>query len=116
MSEPELHLRAKRSITMFYQFSRFFKIGQPYKFLWVGSYEWQMGNQAKALSLWTKGLQAAERLAMPYEQGLLHYEMARRLEPGNPQRDQHIQGAEEIFSRLGTTYNLSRVQELAGRS
>jgi len=114
-SESELRRSAKRSLKTLGSFSRVFKAGMPYKLLWAGVYDWLAGSQGKAFNSWRDGLAIAERLEMPYEQGLLHYEIARRLEPGKSERADHIQAAQGIFSRLGTSASLARLDELVDR-
>ena len=39
-----------------------------------------------AVAAWNKSLNAAERLAMPYEQGRAYYELGRHLPPDHPSR------------------------------
>jgi serine/threonine protein kinase/tetratricopeptide (TPR) repeat protein len=111
-SNSELRRSARQSCKTLHLFSRVFRIGLPHEHLWRGLYDWLSGNQTKAINRWVKGLAIAEQLKMPYVQGLLHFEIARHLEPENPERDHHIQAAEEIFSRRGAPYNLARVSDL----
>jgi tetratricopeptide (TPR) repeat protein len=110
-STSELRRSAKRAMVTLGSFSRVFKAGLPYKLLWMGVYAWLGGSQAKALKNWRAGLAVAEAVEMPYEQGLLHFEIARHLETGHPQRAGHIQAAQDIFSRLGASANIARLNE-----
>jgi hypothetical protein len=48
---------------------------------------------------------------MPYSEGLIHYEMGRRLSLADPDRARHLARACRIFTRLGAAYDLSQVQE-----
>jgi hypothetical protein len=108
-SAAELRRSAKNALKTLGSFSRVFKAGLPYKLLWVGVYDWLEGRKSKALRSWREGLKIAEQLKMPYEQGLLHAELAQRLDPGDPAHAEHLQAAREIFSRLGASANLSRL-------
>ena len=48
---------------------------------------------------------------MPYDEGLIHYEMGRHLPLEDPARSEHLSQACEIFERLEATYDLDRVRE-----
>jgi hypothetical protein len=74
-------------------------------------FEWQAGRRYVAEELWNKGLVAAKELEMPYAEGLIHYEMGRRLSQADPARVEHLTQASEIFTRLGATYDSERAQE-----
>jgi serine/threonine protein kinase/tetratricopeptide (TPR) repeat protein len=107
ISTAQLRSSAHNSVKNLGSFSREFKAGTPNKLLWGGAYDWLEGNQRKALKKWRDGLKVAESLQMPYEAGLLHFEIARRLDTDNPDREIHIQAAQDIFSRLGASANLA---------
>jgi hypothetical protein len=46
---------------------------------------------------------------MPYEQGLIHYELGRHCPPGDPARAAHLARAAGLFRRLGAVSDLARV-------
>ncbi|HXV97519.1 MAG TPA: hypothetical protein VEC93_03785, partial [Anaerolineae bacterium] len=97
------------------KYARAFPAGQPRASLWYGLYTWLSGQPAKAQKAWQKSLVLAERLAMPYEQGLARYEIGRHLPLNNPARRVHLARAAEIFSQINAAYDLSRAQQaLAG--
>src|SRR5262249_2433918 len=54
------------------RFTRVFPMGQARYWLYLGRYAWQCGQRQRAQIAWSRGLAAAERLGMPYEQGLIH--------------------------------------------
>jgi tetratricopeptide (TPR) repeat protein len=93
------------------KFSRVFPIGQPRAWLWRGVYEWLAGKPRKAHKAWQKSLAAAERLGMPYEKGLAHYEVGRRLGVDEPGCQEHLTRACEIFTQLGTIQDLTRAKD-----
>jgi hypothetical protein len=111
-ANADVRSRARQSCAALRSFSRVFRVGLPYKYLWTGLYHWQSAHHEKALASWSLGLKAAEQLKMPYEVGLLHFEIASHLEQGSSQRDHHIQEADEIFSRLGALSDLERLHAL----
>jgi hypothetical protein len=97
------------------KYARAFPTGQPRAWLWYGLYTWLSGQPAKAQRAWQKSLVSAERLAMPYEQGLACYEIGRHLPLDDPARRVHLARAVEIFSQINAAYDLSRAQQaLAG--
>ena len=50
---------------------------------------------------WKRGLAAAERMAMPHDQGRLHEEIGRHLPDGDPARREHLGRARDLFERIG---------------
>lgn len=110
----DLRTKAKEACKILSQFAHVFPIGQPLAWLWQGLYDWLTGQPAKAHKSWEKSLAVAERLAMPYEQGLAHYEIGRHLGMEDPARRKHLQQAGEIFTRLNAVYDLGRVQRALG--
>jgi tetratricopeptide (TPR) repeat protein len=92
-------------------YARVFPIGQPAAALWQGVFEWLSGRPDQAQKWWAKSLAAAEKLGMPYAEGLTHYEMGRRLPLDNPARSRHLLQACQIFTRLAAGYDLEQAQE-----
>jgi class 3 adenylate cyclase/tetratricopeptide (TPR) repeat protein len=104
--------KARRACKELHQFARVLPVGKPRAWLMQGRYEWLTGHPAKAQKAWKKALQWAERLAMPYEQGLAYYEIAQHLTQTDPQYNYHLEKARAIFTRLGTNYNLEQLEKL----
>ena len=94
-----------------HKYARAFPMGQPRAWLWQGLYGWLSGQPTQAYRAWRKSLAMAERLAMPYEQGLARYEIGRHLPLDDPARHVHLTRAAEIFSQINTTYNLTRTEQ-----
>jgi tetratricopeptide (TPR) repeat protein len=86
-------------------------IGSPQAWLWYGRCAWLSGKEGRAWRAWRKALAGAERLGMPYDQALAHYEMGCRAAAGNPARQDHLVRAREIFARLGAAHDLARTDE-----
>jgi len=93
-------------------YARSFPIGRPLAWLWQGEFDWAQGKQQKAFKAWQKSLAAAQRLAMPYEEGLAHYALGSHLPATDSNRQGHLDRAAELFTRLGNSYDLERVQRL----
>ncbi|HEY2785035.1 MAG TPA: adenylate/guanylate cyclase domain-containing protein [Fimbriiglobus sp.] len=97
----EMARRVRRLCSTLRQFSLMYPIGAPTALLVRGEYEWRRGRPARAVRLWRRSLAAAERYRMPYEQGLAHAKLARRLSAADPLAEAHRIQARELFSRIG---------------
>jgi len=102
---------ARQACKTLHDFARVFPIGQPRAWLWHGLYEWLAGQPRQAMKAWRKTLAAAERLAMPYDQGLAHYEIGRHAT--GPERQEHLARARALFAQLGAAYDLARAEAAA---
>jgi tetratricopeptide (TPR) repeat protein len=107
----KLKVQTRRACKALFSFTRVFPIGQPLAHLWQGVLAWQSGQPRSAQKRWTKALAAAERLEMPYAEGVIHYEIGRRLPLVDQARIEHLTQAGEIFARLGADYDCRRAQE-----
>jgi tetratricopeptide (TPR) repeat protein len=90
--------------------ARTFPTARPRAWLYEGLAAHHAGHQRRALAAWHKSLKAAERLAMPYEQGRAHYELGRHLPPGHPARQAHLHRACQLFADIGASYELTHAQ------
>jgi tetratricopeptide (TPR) repeat protein len=91
------------------QYARAFPIALPRAWLSQGLGAYLSGHHRHALAAWRKSLTAAERLAMPCEQGRAHYQIGRHLPAGDPARRTHLTRAGEIFADIGAQYELANV-------
>jgi hypothetical protein len=92
------------------RYARRFPIGEPRAWLYAGLRAWLAGRAPRARRAWRKSLAAAERLAMPYEEGLAHYELGRHLPVGDVARRKHLAYACKRFTQVGAAYDLQRVE------
>jgi tetratricopeptide (TPR) repeat protein len=102
--------KARRACKALRKYARVFPIGQPRAYLHQGRFEWLSGRPHLARDLWRQALEAANRLNVPYSQGLAHYELGRHLPVDDPRRLEHLLQAYEILMRLEATYDVERVQ------
>lgn len=86
--------------------ARVFPIAAPCAWLCRGRADALAGKITRARSSWRKALDAAQRLAMPYEEAQAHFEMAQSLQTAHPAHASHLARAREIFSRLGSAHEL----------
>ncbi len=107
--DTDLKPQAERACNALHQFAQVFPIGQPADWICRGLYDWLAGYPRRARHAWQKGLAAAERLEMPYEQGWAHYELGRHAAAQEQQA--HLTQARELWARLGAAYDLRRVDD-----
>jgi len=67
--------------------------------LWQGLYDWLDNKPNQARRAWRKSLVAAQKLGMPYDEALAHYEYGRNAT--GAERETNFARAREIFDRLG---------------
>ncbi len=101
----------KQACKLLTRFARMYPNGQPAARRYEGLYFWLAGRRKKAQKRWQKSLAAAQRLDMPYEEGLTHYEIARRLPVESAERQTHLTKAAAIFERLGAAHDLARARK-----
>ena len=112
-AEREVLARSARQACKDMQrFAKVFLFGRPRAYLWQGWYHWLCGKARKACKAWQVAIVEAERLEMPYERGLAHYQIGRHLDAGDPTRREHLTRAAEIFASLETAYDLARVRAM----
>ncbi len=102
---------ARKACQALRRFALIHPMGQPRSWLWHGLYHWLVGKKRKANKAWQKSLTHAQRLHMPFEAGLAHYEIGRHLSPGDPARQEHLTHALEIFKQLQTTHHLTQTEQ-----
>ena len=71
-----------------------------------GRYQWLRGKQAEAQNVWQRALAKAGEFGDPYQQGMLHLEIGRRL----GERD-HLLRAESILEEIGAEFDLAVARE-----
>jgi len=110
----EIRELAWQACKALHRFARTYPIGRPHAWLCQGLYDWLNGKHSKAQRAWHKSIAYADQLAMPYEEGLAHYELGRHSK-GN-ERQTHLTHAIEIFERLGVMYDLEKARAAKGTS
>jgi len=105
---------ARYALESLRRFARIFPIGQPRAWLWQGKFEQLGGSLSEAEAAWDKSLAAAEKLGMPYEQGLTHLAFGHAKRATEDERQRHLAEALEIFTRLGAAYDAEQTRILMG--
>ncbi len=111
-TEQEMSERCWPLCRSLWAFARMHPVGYPQAWLSYGLCYWLSGKRRRAGRAWRKSLAAAERLGMPHDQALAHYEIGRHADPRDPARQTHLTRAREIFARLGAAHDLDRLQEI----
>ena len=114
-AEPQMLARvAHQSCLALRKLARMFPVGQPQARLWTGLEHWLAAHPSQAQHAWQQAEATARRLAMPYEQGLAHYELGRHLARTDARRSVHLHRAEEIFTQLGMADEVTQLPARAG--
>jgi hypothetical protein len=67
---------AEKAIKLLRAFEKVFPIGQPVTPLYLAWYEWLTGKPDAAIKTLTKGLEAAQKFKMRYEEGMIRFKLA----------------------------------------
>lgn len=108
---PHLRAAAEKACKSLRTYTFLFPIGAPGLQLCSGLRHWLAGKPAPARVAWRRSLSAAQRLGMPYEEGLAWYELGRHAEGAT--RQEALSQAIEIFTHLGATYELGQAEAAA---
>jgi class 3 adenylate cyclase/tetratricopeptide (TPR) repeat protein len=103
-----LYAQSRDACASLQRYARIFPIGQPRAWCWQGLYAWLSGQRQRAHQAWRKSLAAAQRLKMPYEQALAHYEIGRHT--SGIARKNHLVYACTLFERVEATYDFGKAQ------
>jgi class 3 adenylate cyclase/tetratricopeptide (TPR) repeat protein len=111
---------AQRACSALRRYARSFPVGEPRARLLSGRLLYLSGRPRRARAAWRASLSAAERLGMPFEAALAHYELGRHA-TNEVQRRQHLERAQTLLHELGITHdsvlrNPSARQRLSGAS
>jgi len=80
--------------------------GLPEAMRLQGTYEWLRGKSAAAQKWWQRSINLAEELGQPYDLGMTHLEMGRRLG-----ERAHLERAEAIFAEIGEEWDLAQARK-----
>ena len=115
-SGADVQSRAADALGRLRAYAKVFPVGRPRSALLEGRHHWLRGRRDAAMRSWDRAIQLAERLSMPYEQGLAHYDIARHLEPTDAAQANHLAASRDLFDRLHAARDLARVDLIAGAS
>ena len=107
---------AKKAMKLLRAFQKVFPIGESVMSYYQGWYDWLMGNYEKAIKSLHKGLEAAQKFNMPYEEGLIRVRLASYAQDTPEARKKHVWRAVEIFEKMGAAHELKLAQEEAQKA
>jgi tetratricopeptide (TPR) repeat protein len=104
---------AEKSLKLIHAFQKVFPIGQPTTAYYRGWHQWLTGKHQAAIKTWEMGLRSAQKLNMPYEEGLLHLKLGSHLPHDSVDRRRHLERAMEIFEKMGVVRELGIARTFA---
>jgi hypothetical protein len=105
-----LRRQARAAVGATRAFARRFLLGKPPMLLWKGTLAWVSGRERQGRRLWTRALESAQRLRMPYERARAHLELGRHELPDA--RARHLEAAILQFEQLGCSVEAARTHTL----
>ncbi|HEX9385895.1 MAG TPA: AAA family ATPase, partial [Anaerolineales bacterium] len=106
MDADKYKLLAEKALKLLRAFQKVFPIGQPPAYYYQGWYEWLTGKPEKAIASWRKGLDAAQKFNMPYEEGLIRVKLGTVLKDNAVGRKERFARAIQIFEKMGAVHEL----------
>jgi tetratricopeptide (TPR) repeat protein len=107
---------AEKAIKLLVAFEKVFPIGQPVTPIYQGWYEWLTGKPEAAIKFLRRGLEAALKFNMPYEEGLIRLKLAAYSQGNLDARKINLWRSMEIFEKMGALHELRLAQEEAQRA
>jgi hypothetical protein len=93
-------------------FARILPFARPKYWLFKGREEHLTGRARSAQRSLRKGLALAEKSGFTWDEGLLHFEMARTLPTDSAVRETHLAEARRLFEKVKSIHDLDRVAAL----
>jgi tetratricopeptide (TPR) repeat protein len=87
------------------QYGERYHSGEPLMLVIQGNYQWLLGHQDAALSLWERAAALAVERRTPYAEGLALYELGRHQPTHKPERRIWLTQAESRFVAMGLVYH-----------
>jgi class 3 adenylate cyclase/tetratricopeptide (TPR) repeat protein len=110
-ADRDLSRAARRACRFLRGYARVFSVGQAQARLWQGVFEWQSNRQRLAREHWQLGLKTARRMNMPFDEGLLHFEIGRHLPLTASLRTEYLRQARIKFEAVKADHFISQVDK-----
>jgi tetratricopeptide (TPR) repeat protein len=111
-----LRALAERAIKLLVAFEKVFPIGKAVTPIYQGWYEWLTGQYEAANKTLQRGLEAAVKFNMAYEEGLIRLKLATYSKENLDVRKRNLWRAMEIFEKMGALNELRATQEEAQKA
>src|SRR5687768_6646321 len=116
-ADPDKYrLFAERALKLLRAFQKVFPIGQPVTPYYQGWYEWLTDKPQAAIRTWNKGLEAARKFNMPYQEGLMRVRLGAALKDNDNVRREHFERATQIFEKMGAVRELELARSEARKA
>lgn len=107
---------AEKAIKRLIAFEKVFPIGKAVTPIYQGWYEWLTGKHESAIKSLRRGLEAALKFNMAYEEGLIRLRLAVYSQGNLDARKRNLLRAMEIFEKMGALSELRLAQEEAQKA
>jgi hypothetical protein len=107
---------AEKAIKLLVAFEKVFPIGQAVTPIYRAWHEWLTGKQEEAVKSLRRGLEAALKFNMAYEEGLIRLKLATYSQGNLDTRKRNLWRAIEIFEKMGALNELRLAQEEAQKA
>jgi tetratricopeptide (TPR) repeat protein len=99
-------LYAEKALNLLRLFRKVFPIGRPSADYYQGWYEELSGRPQMAVNSWRKGLEAARKFNLLYEEGLIRIKLGCTAREKPEARREHLECAIQIFEKMGAVHEL----------
>ncbi len=110
IGDEQSKVAAKAALGHLKKFAKIFDVGRPRWLAYQGWSDWLDGNPEQARASADLAVKEGQRLQMPYDEGIAHYQLARFLPAEDVQRKAHLERAAELFEALGAVWDLERAK------
>jgi class 3 adenylate cyclase/tetratricopeptide (TPR) repeat protein len=108
---------AERALKLLHAYQSVFPIGKPQTEYFEGWYALISGIPSKAIKLWKKSLESAQKFRMPYEEALARVRLgASPLAGSAEERRNHLRLAVEIFENMPAPHELELARQAAQKA
>jgi len=108
----ELAKLTRKGLRKLSGFARVLPFARPKYWLFRGRMEDMEGRSKRAHRSLRKGLEFAKKSGFTWDEGLLHFEVARTLSADRAKRDLHLAESRRLFEKVGSHHDLDRVAAL----
>jgi tetratricopeptide (TPR) repeat protein len=116
VDSDQYYLLAEKSLKLLKAFEGVFPIGQPATPYYQGWYEMLTGKHDAAIKSWRKGLEAAQKFNMPYEEALARLKLGTYSKEDAETRREHFSRALHLLEKMGRVRRLQTAKAEAQKA
>src|SRR5262249_49391564 len=110
VGDEQSKVAARAALGHLKKFAKIFDVGRPRWLAYQGWSDWLDGKAEQARASAEQAVKEGQRLQMPFDEGIAHYQLARFLPSGDDKRKVHLERAAELFGTLGAVWDLKRAE------